>query len=153
MPFNSLFMNCSNCGVCCTETEMMLSIQDIKRLVKIGFHTEKFVKYDKQGYAKLRNIRGYCIFYDNKNFTCSIYVNRPIGCRVYPVIIDEEKGIILDSICESRSSVTPHEKTTKGKRVLRLLKIIDSEAQKRRKDNAVEKKRNPTSLNNPQNEM
>jgi Fe-S-cluster containining protein len=121
-------MRCSNCGVCCTETEMLLSKRDMKRLEKIGFSQNLFVVFDKQGYALLRNREGYCFFYDRLNHQCSVYVERPSGCRVYPVILDEDKGIILDSICESRKSITQSEKNLKGKRVIRLLEIIDSEA-------------------------
>ena len=124
-------MRCSNCGVCCTETEMLLSKKDIKRLEKIGFGQNLFVVFDKQGYAQLRNREGYCFFYDRLNHQCSVYVDRPSGCRVYPVILDENKGIILDSICESRESITQSEKNLKGKRVIRLLEIIDSEALER----------------------
>jgi len=124
-------MRCSNCGVCCTETEMLLSKKDIKRLEKIGFSKNLFVVFDKHGYAQLRNREGYCFFYDRLNHQCSVYVERPSGCRVYPVILDEDKGIILDSICESGKSITQSEKNLKGKRVIRLLEIIDSEALER----------------------
>jgi Fe-S-cluster containining protein len=124
-------MRCSNCGVCCTETEMLLSKKDIKRLEKIGFSQNLFVVFDRHGYAQLRNREGYCFFYDRLNHQCSVYVERPSGCRVYPVILDEDKGIILDSICESGKSITQSEKNLKGKRVIRLLEIIDSEALER----------------------
>jgi uncharacterized protein len=125
-------MDCSNCGVCCTETEMLLSKKDIKRLIDRGYNQKQFVRYDKQGYATLKNRDGYCIFYDLKNRRCSEYENRPSGCRVYPVIVDEDVGIILDTICESRGTISDQEKTVKGKRVVKLLEIIDAEAAERR---------------------
>jgi len=125
-------MHCSNCGVCCTETEMLLSEKDIGRLVKHGISRNFFVEIDKEGYTKLRNREGYCVFYNPKKRQCSVYACRPSGCRVYPVILDEEKGIILDDICESRNTVTDLEKTAKGNRVIKLLERIDSEAEKRR---------------------
>lgn len=110
---------------------MLLSKKDIKRLEKIGFSKNQFVIFGKHGYAQLRNREGYCFFYDRLNHRCSVYVDRPAGCRVYPVILDEDTGIILDSICESRKSITQSEKNLKGKRVIRLLEIIDSEARDR----------------------
>ncbi len=125
-------MHCSNCGVCCTETEMLLSEKDIGRLKKHGISRSFFVEIDKQGYTKLRNREGYCVFYNPKKRQCSVYSYRPSGCRVYPVILDEEKGIILDDICESRNTVTDWEKIAKGNRVIKLLERIDSEAEKRR---------------------
>jgi uncharacterized protein len=124
-------MRCSNCGVCCTETEMLLSKKDIKRLEKSGFSQNQFVIFDKHGYAQLRNCDGYCFFYDRLNHQCIVYVNRPAGCRVYPVILDQDTGIILDHICESCKSITQSEKNLKGKRVIRLLKMIDFEARER----------------------
>ena len=127
-----MIMHCSNCGVCCTETEMLLSKKDIERLEKKGFRKIQFVHYDKHGYAQLKNRDGYCVFYNPKKRQCNVYVDRPSGCRVYPVIFDEEKGVVLDSICESRSTITEKEKNLKGKRVVRLLEIIDGEAVARR---------------------
>ena len=111
---------------------MLLCEKDIDRLVKRGFSRIFFVKLDREGYTQLKNHRGYCVFYDSKNRRCSVYVDRPSGCRVYPVILDEEKGIVLDDICQSRNTVTDTEKYVKGKRVIRLLERIDSEATKRR---------------------
>lgn len=125
-------MRCSNCGVCCTETEMLLSEKDIDRLLKRGISRGFFVKIDREGYAQLRNRSGYCVFYDWEKRLCRVYVDRPSGCRVYPVIVDEEKGIVLDDICEARNTVTESEKTTKGNRVVKLLERIDSEAEDRR---------------------
>ena len=124
-------MHCSNCGVCCTETEMLLCKKDIKRLEKKGFSQKQFVSYDRQGYAQLKNREGYCVFYGLKNRQCNVYADRPAGCRVYPVILDEDTGIILDDICQSRGSITQSEKNLKGKRVIRLLEVIDCEALER----------------------
>ena len=124
-------MHCTNCGVCCTETEMLLSKKDIKRLEKRGISQREFVRFDRQGYLLLKNRDGYCFFYDRKKRRCSVYIDRPLGCRVYPVIFDEEKGIVLDTICEARGSISEGEKRLKGKRVTRLLEIIDREALER----------------------
>ena len=125
-------MDCTHSGVCRTETEMLLSKKDIKRLEARGYSQKQFVRYDKQGYATLKNRDGYCVFYDLTNRRCSEYLYRPSGCRVYPVIVDEEVGIVLDTICESRGSISDQEKAVKGKRVVKLLEIIDCEAADRR---------------------
>jgi uncharacterized protein len=125
-------MRCSNCGVCCTETEMLLSKKDIARVEKIGFSQNFFIHFDKQGYAILKNKAGYCVFYDPQKKQCKIYLNRPSGCRVYPVIFDEDKGVVLDSICHSRETITEKEKHLQGKKVVRLLEVIDAEAEERR---------------------
>ncbi len=111
---------------------MLLSKKDIQRLEVLGYRRNQFVRFDKQGYATLKNLEGYCFFYDLTNRRCSVYSNRPSGCQVYPVIVDEEKGIVLDTICEARNTVSEVEKQLKGKRVVKLLEVIDSEALKRR---------------------
>ena len=124
-------MRCSNCGVCCTETEMLLTEKDINRLTKKRYSKKYFVKYDMQGYAQLMNREGYCVFYDTKKRLCSVYFDRPSGCRVYPVILDEEKGIILDKICPNINTITKEEKSLKGKKVIKVLQVIDDEAARR----------------------
>ncbi len=111
---------------------MLLSQKDISRLKKLGFGKGYFVKIDRQGYAQLKNRDGYCVFYDRNNRRCSVYGDRPLGCRVYPVILDEEVGIILDDFCPERCSILEQEKDLKGKVVIKLLEKIDSEAAKRR---------------------
>ena len=125
-------MRCSNCGVCCTETEMLLSKKDINRIEGLGYSVKEFATFDRQGYVTLKNRKRYCVFYDLAKHRCTIYASRPSGCRVYPVIVDEDCGIILDSICECRGSITEQEKSVKGKRVVKLLEVIDSEAEERR---------------------
>jgi len=111
---------------------MLLSQGDIRRLEKIGFSKNYFVKFDRQGYAMLKNREGYCVFYDHKKRQCRVYPDRPSGCRVYPVILDEEKGIVLDDICYSRNTISRNEKNLKGERVVKLLERIDNEATNRR---------------------
>jgi uncharacterized protein len=111
---------------------MLLSKKDIKRLLAKGYSANQFVQYDKQGYALLKNRDGYCVFYDVNSRRCRVYGDRPSGCRVYPVIVDEEKGIILDDICHCTKTISESEKKLKGKRVVKLLEIIDLEALGRR---------------------
>jgi len=111
---------------------MPLSKKDIKRLKDLGYRKKQFVRYDKNGYAILRNHEGYCVFYDRVTCRCKVYSSRPSGCRVYPVIVDEDNGIVIDSICEAANTITEQEKIVKGRRVIRLLEIIDAEAAQRR---------------------
>ena len=53
------------------------------------------------------------------------------GADVYPVILDEERGIVLDDICPETGTIGDGEKNLKGKKVRKLLDIIDDEAAKR----------------------
>jgi Fe-S-cluster containining protein len=124
-------MRCARCGVCCQETDMLLSTEDIARLEGQGYGKNSFVRGDKEGYALLRNRQGHCVFYNDEERRCDVYAFRPSGCRVYPVIYDEDHGVVVDSICHAQETITTHEKARKGKRVLKLLEQIDSEAQSR----------------------
>jgi hypothetical protein len=110
---------------------MLLSEEDILRLIKRGFSKKYFVKFDRKGYALLKNMAGYCVFYDQNQRRCSVYVDRPSGCRVYPVILDEEVGIILDDLCPNTGTISQAEKIVKGNRVAKLLDRIDIETAKR----------------------
>ena len=124
-------MRCLRCGVCCKETEMLLSEKDIERLERTGYAQEFFVHFDSEGYATLRNQSGHCVFYDPDKKLCKVRASRPLGCRIYPVMYDEEHGIVLDSICPSCNSVDEKEKAKRGAKVLKLLETIDAEAERR----------------------
>lgn len=124
-------MRCSHCGVCCEETEMLLSKHDIKRLQENGYSRLDFTHYDKHGYARLRNRKGFCVFYDAERKRCRIYSFRPIGCRIYPVVCTTENEVIVDELCPMHHTISSLEMSKKAKQVLRLLRRIDREARQR----------------------
>jgi len=124
-------MHCSHCGVCCEKTEMMLSNADVERLERVGYNKQKFMRYDRKGLAKLKNSRGLCIFYDAEKSRCKTYGRRPSGCRIYPVIYSEKEGIMVDELCPMKNTISKIELRTKGRKVMKLLQIIDSEAASR----------------------
>jgi Fe-S-cluster containining protein len=110
---------------------MLLSAEDIERLERRGYRKEFFVRFDRVGYAKLQNRQGYCVFYDAEKRRCKVRADRPLGCRIYPVIYDEAKGIVVDTICHAQSTVGEKQMAKRGKIVLKLLEKIDAEAKKR----------------------
>ena len=125
-------MHCFSCGVCCQETEMLLSEEDIERLERKGYHRDFFTLLDKKGYLKLRNKQGYCVFYEAKNHRCRVYAARPSGCRLYPVVFVEAEGIRVDNICRLKSRFNDKNIEQKGIKVRKLLERIDREAKSRR---------------------
>ena len=127
-----MFMRCLRCGDCCRETEMLLSEEDINRLEGKGYRREFFALFDKEGYAKLRNLQHHCVFYDVENRRCKVYRDRPLGCRLYPVIYDEEKGIVMDEVCHARGKLNEKQIRRRGQKVLNLLERVDAEAESRR---------------------
>jgi hypothetical protein len=47
------------------------------------------------------------------------------------VIYSEEEGIIVDELCPMKNTISKMELRTKGKKVMKLLQIIDSETASR----------------------
>ncbi|MHA1418021.1 MAG: YkgJ family cysteine cluster protein [Candidatus Heimdallarchaeaceae archaeon] len=86
------------CYQCCLDTEMTLSEEDITRIEVLGYKIEEFLE-EKDGFMSLRNIDNHCVFL--KNEECSIYENRPQGCRFYPLIYDFNfEDFVIDNLCE-----------------------------------------------------
>ena len=83
------------CSRCCYNTEMILTRQDIERIEKRGY--KGFYK-KSGGFYRLVNINGRCIFL-GEDGKCTIYNDKPLGCGVYPLIYNEEKGVIIDDYC------------------------------------------------------
>jgi hypothetical protein len=125
-------MFCFHCGKCCEETEMLLSEVDIELLEKAGHSRKGFARFDGLGFAQLQNCNGYCVFYVREKRRCKVYELRPLGCRIYPVIYSEEEGVVVDDLCPMNKTVSEAEIRRKGKKLCRLLKTIDAEAEKRR---------------------
>jgi hypothetical protein len=114
--------------MCCEKTEMMLSDADVERLERMDYNRLEFARYDRHSFVRLRNRRGFCVFYDVEKCRCRIYRHRPLGCRIYPVIYGEQEGIVLDDLCPMKNTVSKMELKRKGKRLMELLQRIDTEA-------------------------
>jgi len=107
---------------------MLISNADIERLERAGHEKQNFVRYDRHGFARLRNRRGFCVFYDVAKHRCKIYEHRPLGCRIYPIICREQEGIVVDDLCPMKNTVSEIELKRNGKKVIELLQRIDNEA-------------------------
>ncbi len=119
-------MRCSNCGKCCEGTEMELSSDDIRRLEKAGYHRDQFSVLDNHA-IRLMNVDGWCYFYSLAERKCRVYRNRPLGCRLYPVVYSVDEGAVVDELCPMGHTVSERELRTKGKILVKLLKKIDDE--------------------------
>ncbi len=85
------------CYECCLETEMPLAERDITRIEKLGFQIDEFLE-EQDGFMVLRNIASKCFFL--KENRCTIYENRPEGCRYYPLIYDlDTDEFVIDDLC------------------------------------------------------
>jgi uncharacterized protein len=85
------------CIECCLETEMPLSNDDVERIADLGFDKVLFIA-ESDGWRRLKNAGGRCVFHDGES--CRIYDNRPEGCRLYPIVWDEdEEKAKVDWVC------------------------------------------------------
>ncbi len=111
---------------------MELSSEDIERLEEIGYRLEEFA-VTADGVTRLRNVDGYCVFYNRTDKKCQIYEKRPMGCYLYPIVYLANEGAIVDELCPMRHTISEQELRTKGKILNKLLKKIDNESKHRPK--------------------
>ena len=94
----------NNCHHCCIETEMLLTIKDIRRIVTVtSISAKEFVTVNEDGFKKLKNkeidSKLQCFFLD-RGGKCTIYKIRPDGCQFYPYIWElAEHRIAIDDYC------------------------------------------------------
>ncbi|UCC93510.1 MAG: YkgJ family cysteine cluster protein [Thermoplasmata archaeon] len=93
------------CHECCLDTEMPLSRTDVERLAARG-HDPAAFSMTEDGFAFLANVDGRCFFLDGEG-RCREYAHRPEGCRLYPLVLDEEMtDFVMDSLCPHAASVS-----------------------------------------------
>jgi hypothetical protein len=108
---------------------MELSEEDIAQLVRAGYRPREFTVAGEDGVTRLRNIGGWCYFYDVPERRCRAYRDRPIGCRLYPVVYLTDNGTVtVDRLCPMVGTISKRELKAKGRVLLRLLKTLDDEA-------------------------
>jgi hypothetical protein len=104
---------------------MQLSLDDIRRLEKLGYDRRAFVGIT-DGFYTLRNRNGACFFFNLESRSCRVYASRPEGCRYYPIIYSLDKGcpVIDDGECHRASTVTEHELKMTTPKLTRLISRI-----------------------------
>lgn len=108
---------------------MPLSTSDVDRINTLGYATDFFTT-ENGGELRLKNLNGRCVFHDGKR--CTIYDNRPKGCRLYPAVFDENRGkVLLHAYCPQnrRFKLTPD----MSREVIELIRRLDEEREMRRK--------------------
>ena len=108
---------------------MPISYNDIEQIKKLGFKTDFFVIKD-DGWLQLKNKKGQCVFHNGT--TCSIYENRPEGCKLYPVIYDKDKkSAVFDKDCPYTKNFQINKSIIKQLNI--LVSILEYERAKRGK--------------------
>jgi len=84
------------CGECCKKLSVIVSKEDMKKIIILGYKKEDFLDEDLLSINKFmlkRNKKG-CIFLkyekDGK-YSCSIHENRPKICQQYPFFGNKNK--------------------------------------------------------------
>jgi|Deesub1362B_J571_1020462.scaffolds.fasta_scaffold00066_27 hypothetical protein len=98
-------VNCKTngyCGKCCYGTEMPLTEEDIERIKALGFDENDF-SVVVEGVKRLKNVENACYFL--KENKCTIYENRPTGCKIYPLVLDESGRVVVDEVCPLRDEI------------------------------------------------
>lgn len=117
------------CIQCCLETNMILSYQDIDRIKRLGFDINFFVT-ERDGWLQLKNQDGRCVFHNN--IMCTIYKDRPDGCKLYPIIYDKDKKhAIFDKDCLQKDKFLMSKSITK--QLYDIVSKLESERAERKK--------------------
>ena len=113
---------------------MLLCEEDIKKIENLGYSRDEFTYIDDDGFVRLKNINGHCIFLDPHSNLCLIYPNRPIGCRLYPVVYNLDKNkCIVDKLCPMWHTVSKREKLQSCRALKKLIEIIFREQKMRKR--------------------
>lgn len=113
---------------------MPLTEADIARLEALGHRREDFAMPGEHGWLQLRTrdapagtTTRPCVFL--RDGRCSVYAERPQGCRVYPLVLDGDGRLVRDVDCPFRDEF-PLDPAAK-RRISRIVLTLDREAGRR----------------------
>lgn len=120
------------CSLCCHDTAMPLREADAARLAALGHDRARFARVE-DGWLLLRNEGGACVFL--REGRCTVYEARPEGCRLYPLVWEEDAGPALDELCPWRGEFhhTPQER----RRLDALVRVLVRERSSRMESAAL----------------
>lgn len=88
---------CLRCSHCCffssPKEQPILLEEEVRRLKELGRERGvklEFIKVSEGLYRWV--IWGYCPFYDVTKRECTIYGERPLACRMFPLLINPQNG-------------------------------------------------------------
>lgn len=121
--------SCDEVRLCCADTEMTLTRKDAERIDALGYDRSEYLVRADDGFCELRNVNGFCYFYDPESKLCRIYENRPEGCRYYPIVYHARKRkCMTDPDCPSRETVSREEIRKICHKVRGLIDTLQREA-------------------------
>jgi Fe-S-cluster containining protein len=121
------------CSACCHDTEMPLTEEDAARLEALGHARADFSRVEG-GVLTLRTdptrateAGAPCFFLEGGR--CSVYADRPTGCRIYPFVLNEQRRMVRDEDCPHRAEFKPD--PALQRRLLRVIAVIERETRGR----------------------
>jgi hypothetical protein len=105
---------------------MPLREADVARLAARGHDPHRFAR-EEAGWLLLRNEQGACVFL--RQGACSVYDDRPEGCRLYPLVYEEDTGPAMDELCPWRAEFQPG--TQERRRLDALVRVLVREREAR----------------------
>lgn len=114
---------------------MPLTEEDARRLEALGHAREAFsFRNPETGHLQLRTVDPApgetarpCYFL--RDGRCIAYEHRPQGCRIYPLVLNEEGRLLRDEDCPHRREF-PLDPSAR-RRILRIVGAVEREALKR----------------------
>jgi len=96
---------CQRCGRCCEQEQgIAVYLSDIERWAKNGTIYQVFpglsISMDPESISiRLETEEGRCKMYNSESKECSIYEDRPLACRAYPLKHDGSGYLLRDKEC------------------------------------------------------
>ena len=117
----------TTCSLCCLNTNMVLTAQDIEILTNVGYQSTFFVTR-RNGWLQLKNKKGRCVFHNGLH--CTIYRHRPEGCRLYPIVYDKDtRSAIIDNECPQKQYFPLTQQ--KERQIQALVSLLEKERKER----------------------
>lgn len=110
---SSKIVSCNGCTKCCEKGIVYILPEEEEGLIKIGV---KLFEIDGVKFIQ-RNTDGSCSMLDKKNKKCSIYSNRPMCCRAFPLDIFSRNGNLewaIYNYCPEERIITINKKNNKA---------------------------------------
>ena len=114
---------------------MPLSEEDMRRLESLGHERAAFTVTGPDGWPTLATrepvregaTQRPCFFLHDER--CSVYADRPQGCRIYPLVVNEQGRLLRDEDCPHRVefAMDPAAK----RRIQKLIATLQREARAR----------------------
>jgi len=94
------------CAKCCRNAVVPLLRGDYERLKARLGDVERYVEW-VEGVPVLKRVNGACVFLEEATGRCRVYEDRPLACRLYPLVYSPGMWVHPDPRCPRAASVTP----------------------------------------------